>query len=377
MAEFRTSFSTWRWRLLAAPAAALLLAAGFFFTYQALWAAGPNGLGAMSLRVTDISSGSCDSPTNPTKCTLGLSSTFNLVVNIDEPPYNNFAREDGGLAQTCSDPYLGPNHVPYDNGGDGFADEKDIDCTNYSLVQDFINFGVYTPSASEDGAGPDTCSDGSDNDGSPDEPDAGQKDATDRDCYAPALIYKARTVDQEIDPTKNCGNLELKATYGTAFVSHACVSGTYPAIVADTYTGTFATLTFNCSATNSSTLVQALERDSEIARSNGTGFDYVVDGSGRDGLVASFPISDSVTIHCSAAAGPTPTPTITRTATTGVVVEPTATPVPLGGSGVYPEIGGGATPGDAPGWLGASAGAAASVLAGLATWRARKRRLQD
>ena len=97
-------------------------------------ATGSTGPGAMSLSVENHS-GSCDESSTPTKCSLPLGSLFEVVVSIDEVPYNPEASEDGGASSTCSN--------GQDDGDADGADEKDasLDCSGYLTAQSFIEYG--------------------------------------------------------------------------------------------------------------------------------------------------------------------------------------------------------------------------------------------
>jgi hypothetical protein len=226
----------------------------------------------MSLRVTNISSGSCDSATNPTTCTVALSGTFKLAAFIDNVPAgtpNGYYTVQDQFVWPCSPSsscglspvYKGPVAPATDPTGD----------INPAKVCGALVLGVITPPVADNPAVP-----GDDSTG--------------------------------------------------GIIQTSCTSGTIIAPAADTFKGIYVSHPFTCSATDSSTVVQMPLLDAD----NGSGTGFVL----PDGVTL-VGFSDSVTINCGAAAGPTATPTSTTQAgptntptITNTPGGPTDTPAP-------------------------------------------------
>ena len=67
------------------------------------------------------------------------------------------------------------------------VDLVQIPAIGYILMQTYLDFGVYDPTASEDGAGPNTCSDGINNSRD------GVRDRRDDDCATVSFVYTPRS----------------------------------------------------------------------------------------------------------------------------------------------------------------------------------------
>ena len=306
-------------------ALAFLLAASQL-SIPAVDAQDPADSGAMSLSIENFA-GSCDGD----RCVLELGSEFDLVVSIDGVPYNPEAPEDGFLLGSCS-------NGRDDGGGDG-ADAADasLDCTGYVVVQSFVDYGSYDASASENGAGPNTCSDGLDNDP---ERDDGPADRFDEDCVTTPLVYLGDATEAEIEAAKNCGSLALAEQRGASrgaelgLVEHSCISGTsLTSPEPDDYLGPFVTLAFSCSDTASLTEVALRPLNDPVARGSGAGFVHADE-------ITQVPASDAVTVICGNPADLPPV--VTQSAANSVTPEEgtpqaiqTATGVP--GAGEPPE----------------------------------------
>ena len=89
----------------------------------------------------------------------------------------------------------------------------------YIGMQTFIDYGTYNPAASEDGAGPDSCSDGVDNGG------GDQADRFDEDCVTVDLVYKPVAVADEITWPDLEPAVSLRAQIGPGLLSHGGASG--------------------------------------------------------------------------------------------------------------------------------------------------------
>ena len=115
----------------------------------------------------------------------------------------------------------------------------------YILLQTYIDFGgVYDPAASEDGAGPGTCSDGIHNGG----PDG--KDYYDADCTTVEIAYvpAALLEDEIIWPDANPSLIVRWPNLNSAAV-HGAISGFIPPIPGSTFTGPVLSLQMSCPAT--------------------------------------------------------------------------------------------------------------------------------
>jgi hypothetical protein len=210
--------------------------------------------------------------------------------------------------------------------------------TGYIVVQTYIEFGVYHPEASEDGAGPNTCSDNMLN---------GLEDSYDRydaDCVTVELAYKKAPAPLQEALWPDLGYW-LRNQLGPGLVGHSGVTGVTSLPVSN-YVGPVVQVSMNCGETPSSTDAALLP----LSPQNGNGSGFVA----PDGQTQ-LPASDELTVDCVLP----PTPTVTPT------------PLPLGGAGAFPDVAG---EGGVPlASLLAGAAAPALLLAGLA-WRVRAAR---
>ncbi len=194
----------------------------------------------------------------------------------------------------------------------------------YIAVQTFIDYATFNPSASEDGAGPNSCSDASDNGG------GDGKDRFDSDCVTVDLIYTSAALAEEI-VWPDCAAVPVRGEFGPGLVNHGCLTGLLPPQPISTFIGSIVELAFSCSASSSSTDVQLLPRGDPIAGTSGTAF------SDANGTLLTPKVSN-LTIHC---LGPTPTPTITPipdTPTPTISPTPTDTPTPLPPPSERPDV---------------------------------------
>jgi hypothetical protein len=132
-----------------------------------------------------------------------LSLSSNRTAQADHAGYNPSASEDGAGPNTCNDGIDNP-------GGDTLIDAQDPDC-----------HGTYDPTASEDGGAAGTCSDGIDNGGGD---GADKKDAN--NCYTGFGVAAADwpSFDATFD-TRLCN--ALPATYATGLPAYyAALNGT-------------------------------------------------------------------------------------------------------------------------------------------------------
>ncbi len=111
----------------------------------------------------------------------------------------------------------------------------------YSAVQTYVDIGDYDPTASEDGAGPNTCSDGIDNG------ESDSKDRFDTDCTTVYLDYLPRTT---------AGDEFMDDDFGAAFredrwlarISHVGLTALIPPLPASNFEGHLLELDMSCPA---------------------------------------------------------------------------------------------------------------------------------
>ena len=178
----------------------------------------------------------------------------------------------------------------------------------YILMQTYLDYGIYNPAASEDGAGPNTCSDTIDNGGT------GGIDRFDTDCATVALAYtKTPSVATEIVWPNCSSGTALRSQPGPGLVNHGCVTSlTSPP--KSNHIGNVVALAMRCSAGASDTTIALLPYNNPIAGTFGAAFSEF----GTNNVIT--PKVDTLTVKCLNI--PTPTPTPTRTPT------PTPSPTP-------------------------------------------------
>ena len=137
----------------------------------------------------------------------------------------------------------------------------------YVLAQSWVDWGIFDPAASEDGAGPGTCNDGSNNDWVQD----GVGDRYDPDCFTVSdLTYKPRQaiIDELVWP--DCLDALAFETGGAdlGFVAHTCITGLVPPPPKSAYVGRLVELDLNCSSqptTNDLKLLAYLQEGTETS----------------------------------------------------------------------------------------------------------------
>ncbi len=201
-----------------------------------------------------------------------------------------------------------------------------IPAGGYILMNTFVDFGTYNPSASEDGYGPNTCSDNIDNGG-------GGADRRDADCVTEDLTYKPTTFpsDEVVWPHLFPGGA-LRTDIAPASIGHGGLTALIPPQPPSDYIGNLVILNINCSASSSSTLVRLLPEGDPLAGTSGSLFTEF----GTNTQI--IPKVDTLTIKC---VGPTPTPTdtpIPPTPTPTVSPTPTNTPTPLPPPSERPDV---------------------------------------
>ena len=160
-----------------------------------------------------------------------------------------------------------------------------------------------------------------------DAPDAGYIAVQTWIEYAGEITYKSGALEDEIVWPDCASSKAFGSEPSGSAVNHFCISGVLPPITVSHYTGNIVELSFNCSATDSSTKVQLLPAGHPFALNSGTLF---IEDDGAQQV----PKLTNLIVNCGAG-GPLPTDTPAPTDT------PTLTPCP---PGKVPAIGGCGTP---------------------------------
>ena len=194
------------------------------------------------MRLTILDGGSCEAG----ECFVDTGSTFTLAVDVREAP---------------ASPYV--------------------------LVQTFIEYGVYDPTASEDEAGPDTCGDGIDN---------GDEDGVDRrdeDCVIVDLVYvpsdaaQDEVVWEDLSP-----DTALRGNIGPGTVLHGGLTGLIPPLPESNATGVVVQFQLTCPADPVAVPVSLLVYEDALANTSGSVF---VEADGDTKVV---PDVAPVTVNC-------------------------------------------------------------------------------
>ena len=185
----------------------------------------------------------------------------------------------------------------------------------YVLFQSFLDFGVFDPTASEDGNGPpNTCSDGIDN---------GDDDGFDReddDCVTVDLVFKPTNdaADEIIWPELGSG-ADIRIDIGPGLLYHGGISGLQAPLPVSTFEGSIVQVLMTCPAAEVTSTITLLPEGDPIALFNGAIFV-------EPDLTQIVPKVGSLTINCLDLATPTPSATATSTPTPTPTPTPTATP---------------------------------------------------
>ncbi len=161
------------------------------------------------------------------------------------------------------------------NGNDCYAeaggtftlgiDVVEAPAAGYSVVQTDLFTGHYDPAASEDGAGPNTCSDGTNNG------DHDSKDRYDADCTTVYLNYF---------PRANAGEEFMDDVFAAAFrvtsyvgrIPHAGMTGLVPPVPTTYFEGRLLELDMSCPATPVATFINLLPFGDPVAETSGALF---------------------------------------------------------------------------------------------------------
>ncbi len=158
---------------------------------------------------------------------------------------------------------------------------------SYVLLQTFINYGVYDPTASEDGAGPNSCSDGVQNgfqDG---------VDRTDSDCVVLELTYFPTTrAADEMLWTELEAATAVRPDFGPGLLGHGGITGLIPPLPESSETGVMVQLQMSCPAAATTVPISLLLYDDPLAMTSGSAF---VRAGGGPKII---PTVSPITLHC-------------------------------------------------------------------------------
>lgn len=159
--------------------------------------------------------------------------------------------------------------------------------SGYVLMQTFIDFGVYNPTASEDGAGANSCSDGDDN---------GSDDGADRfdsDCATVALTYLPEpAVADEVLWADAAEGVTLREARGVGLIQHGSLTGLIPPLPVSDATGLMVQVRMSCPARAVTVPISLLVSGDPVAGTSGSLF------VGADGATQIIPFVSPITLHC-------------------------------------------------------------------------------
>ena len=194
------------------------------------------------MRLTIVEGGFC----NANECFVDIGSTFTLAVEVLSAP-----------------------------------------ASNYVLLQTFIDFGVYDPGASEDGAGPGTCGDGVGNGG------RDGVDRTDEDCVRVDLVYiPSESATDEIVWADLSEGTGLRSDMGPGLLIHGGITGLIPPLPTSSETGIVVQFQMRCPANAVRVPMTLLVYNDPIAKTNGSVFVEA------DGSIKFAPNVSPITLIC-------------------------------------------------------------------------------
>jgi uncharacterized repeat protein (TIGR01451 family) len=186
----------------------------------------------------------------------------------------------------------------------------------YILANSFIDYATYNPAASEDGAGPNTCSDGIDNGGGDGADRFDLNPGTTGNCVSKPLVYNPTAgASTEVVWPDCVAATALRSETGRGLVNHGCLTGLLPPVPVSSHTGDIVSLSMTCSAAFTTTQIQLLPEGDPVAGTSGALFVTPPN-------TQIVPKVSGVTVRC---LGPTPTNTNTPPPATNT---PTKTPTP-------------------------------------------------
>ena len=210
--------------------------------------------------------------------------------------------------------------------GTGFTFTLAVDvvtrpAAGYIGIQTYIDFGTYNPAASEDGAGPNTCSDSIDNGG------GDEADRFDADCVTVDLVYTpaAQASDEIIWPDLDPA-AAVRGEPGPGLLSLGGLTSIGLSPPPSTFEGNIISVQMTCPSSPIQATVNLLPYDDPIALTFGS-------GCLEPGLTIVVPKVGSLTIDCLVLPTPTPTATPTDTPTPTPSATPTPLPVDTDGDG--------------------------------------------
>ncbi len=159
--------------------------------------------------------------------------------------------------------------------------------SGYVLVQTFIDFGVYNPSASEDGAGPGSCGDGVGNGGRDGE------DRTDSDCATVVLTYLPEpAAADEVVWSDAAEGVTLRDVRGAGLIQHGSLTGLIPPLPISNETGVVVEVQMSCPESPVTVPISLLVSGDPVAGSSGSLF------VAADGETQIVPSVLPINLHC-------------------------------------------------------------------------------
>lgn len=157
----------------------------------------------------------------------------------------------------------------------------------YGLMQTYIDYGVYNPTASEDGAGANTCSDSIDNGA------ADGEDRYDSDCATTTLVYKpaAQLPDEIVWPDLDT-DFDVKNQDGPGLLGFGGLTSSTSPLVKSNFVGSVVEVELTCVAAGVQTIINLLPYNDSIAKTKGALFIE------PDGITKVVPKVGSLTINC-------------------------------------------------------------------------------
>ena len=138
----------------------------------------------------------------------------------------------------------------------------------YVLAQAWVDWAIYDPTASEDGAGPGTCSDGFDN-------GFERGDRFDPDCLIDsdiAIEPRPSAVDEIVWPDCLEALALRSGTDDLGYAAHTCLTGLIPPLAKSVHTGRLLELDFNCTEPDTSNDLRLLAYEQDDAGTSGAVF---------------------------------------------------------------------------------------------------------
>lgn len=159
-----------------------------------------------------------------------------------------------------------------------------VPSAGYVLMETFIDYGRYDPTASEDGAGPNTCSDGIDN-------GDGDGDRHDSDCAAPAFTYNP-TDDPADEIVWPDADVLVRGSLGPGLVDHGSITAFIPPLPLSYFEGIVVEVSMTCGLMPETAEITLLG-DGPVALTYGSKFTTM-----EAGPVHYTPKLSSILMHC-------------------------------------------------------------------------------